>query len=53
LSRELKPLTESGLLERKDYGAVPPKVEYKLTGKGASFIPVVGAIRDWGERNLV
>jgi len=53
LSRELKALTESGLLERKDYGTVPPKVEYQLTGKGAIFLPVVGAIRDWGERNLV
>ncbi len=53
LNRELQALTESGLLARQDYGTVPPKVEYKLTGKGANFIPVVGTIRDWGERNLV
>jgi DNA-binding HxlR family transcriptional regulator len=52
LSRELKALTESGLVDRKDYGLVPPKVEYRLTGKGRSFVPVVAAIRDWGERYL-
>ncbi|MGY3645902.1 DNA-binding HxlR family transcriptional regulator [Bradyrhizobium sp. LM4.3] len=52
LSRELKALTESGLIDRKDFGEVPPKVEYRLTRKGKSFVPVVAAIRDWGDRNL-
>ena len=52
LSRELKALTESGLIDRRDFGVVPPKVEYRLTRKGRSFVPVVAAIRDWGERNL-
>jgi DNA-binding HxlR family transcriptional regulator len=52
LSRELKALNESGLIDRKDYGLVPPKVEYRLTVKGRSFVPVVSAIREWGERNL-
>jgi DNA-binding HxlR family transcriptional regulator len=52
LSRELKALTESGLLERKDFGVVPPKVEYRLTRKGKSFVPVIAAIRDWGSRHL-
>jgi DNA-binding HxlR family transcriptional regulator len=52
LSRELKALTESGLIDRKDYGVVPPKVEYRLTRKGKSFVPVIAAIRDWGSRQL-
>jgi DNA-binding HxlR family transcriptional regulator len=52
LSRELKALAESGLIDRKDYGVVPPKVEYRLTGKGKSFVPVIAAIRDWGSRYL-
>jgi DNA-binding HxlR family transcriptional regulator len=52
LSRELKALTESGLLERRDFGVVPPKVEYRLTRKGRSFVPVIAAIRDWGSRHL-
>jgi DNA-binding HxlR family transcriptional regulator len=52
LSRELKALTESGLIDRKDYGEVPPKVEYSLTRKGRSFVPVVATIRDWGSHHL-
>ena len=52
LSRELKALALSGLIDRKDYGVVPPKVEYRLTRKGRSFVPVIAAIRDWGARHL-
>jgi DNA-binding HxlR family transcriptional regulator len=52
LSRELKALGESGLIVRKDYGVVPPKVEYRLTPRGRSFIPIIAAIRRWGDRNL-
>ena len=52
LSRELKALTESGLIDRKDFGVVPPKVEYRLTAKGKSFVPVIAAIRDWGTRHF-
>ena len=52
LSRELKALAQSGLIERKDFGVVPPKVEYRLTPMGRSFIPVVGEIRKWGARHL-
>ncbi|MGB7542966.1 MAG: helix-turn-helix domain-containing protein [Burkholderiales bacterium] len=52
LSRELKSLTQTGLIDRKDYGVVPPKVEYRLTPKGESFVPVIAAIRKWGSRHL-
>jgi DNA-binding HxlR family transcriptional regulator len=52
LSRELKALAESGLIDRKDYGVVPPKVEYRLTRKGKSLVPVIASIRDWGSRYL-
>jgi DNA-binding HxlR family transcriptional regulator len=52
LSRELKALTESGLIDRKDFSVVPPKVEYRLTRKGKSFVPVISAIRSWGMRHL-
>ena len=52
LSRELKALALNGLVDRKDYGVVPPKVEYRLTRKGQSFIPVIAAIRKWGTRHL-
>ena len=52
LSRELKALSLSGLIVRKDFGVVPPKVEYRLSRKGQSFIPVIDSIRKWGERHL-
>jgi DNA-binding HxlR family transcriptional regulator len=52
LSRELKALTEAGLHDRRDFGVVPPKVEYRLTRKGKSFVPVIAAIRNWGTRHL-
>ena len=52
LSRELKALTESGLIDRKDFGVVPPRVEYRLTRKGRTFVPVIAAIRNWGTRHL-
>lgn len=44
LSRELKALAEAGMIARKDYGLVPPKVEYSLTPAGASFVPVIASI---------
>lgn len=50
LSRELKALAASGLIARKDYGQVPPKVEYSLTRLGQSFVPVIAVIRRWGHR---
>jgi len=52
LSRELKALALAGLIDRKDYGVVPPKVEYRLTRAGESFIPVIAVIRRWGMRHL-
>ena len=52
LSRELKALPEAGMIARKDYGLVPPKVEYRLTEAGKGFIPIIAVIRDWGERHL-
>jgi len=47
LSRELKQLTSNGLIERKDFGVVPPKVEYRLTHNGKIFCP-----RDRGDPRL-
>jgi DNA-binding HxlR family transcriptional regulator len=53
LSRELKALVEFGMLERKDYRAVPPKVEYSLTPEGRSLVPVIAVLHKWGVENLV
>jgi len=52
LTQQLRELEADGLLTRKVYHQVPPKVEYRLTRKGRSFVPVIAAIRDWGTRHL-
>ena len=52
LSRELKALAEMGLICRKDYRVLPPKVEYSLTPMGRSLLPVIASIHDWGVRHL-
>jgi DNA-binding HxlR family transcriptional regulator len=52
LSRELKALTDAGLIARNDFGTIPPKVEYRLTLAGRSFIPIIASIQAWGTRHL-
>ena len=52
LAQQLRELERDGLVERKVYAEVPPKVEYRLTRKGKSFVPVIAAIRDWWTRHL-
>ena len=52
LTQQLRELELDGIIHREVYPQVPPKVEYRLTRKGKSFVPVIAAIREWGERNL-
>ena len=49
LSNTLKSLEADGLIHRKEYPQIPPKVEYSLTEKGRSLIPILGEMCDWGE----
>jgi DNA-binding HxlR family transcriptional regulator len=48
LSRELKELTQRGLIDRKQYDVVPPKVEYSITEFGRGLKPILDAIVEWG-----
>lgn len=52
LSKQLKELVADGFLERIDYGEIPPRVEYRLTAQGESFIPILLAMKEWGEEEL-
>ena len=52
LSRELKALHDAGIIDRKDFGQVPPKVEYSLTAYGRTLLPVIETIHHWGIANL-
>ena len=51
LSVMLKELAADGLVVRKEYPQVPPKVEYMLTERGRSLIPILHNMCDWGERH--
>ncbi|HTG71791.1 MAG TPA: helix-turn-helix domain-containing protein [Candidatus Udaeobacter sp.] len=48
LAEKLRELEESGLIERKVYPVVPPRVEYFLTEGGQSIRPLLMAMLDWG-----
>ena len=51
LSSALKQLEADGLVNRKEYPQIPPKVEYSLTEKGRSLIPILDQMCDWGDKN--
>jgi DNA-binding HxlR family transcriptional regulator len=52
LTKELKHLEEKGVVLRKAYATVPPKVEYSLTEIGKSTAPIIASITKWGENYL-
>ena len=52
LSTQLKELENENIITRKEYPQVTPKVEYSLTPKGQSLIPIVIAMCDWGKDNF-
>ena len=49
LTSQLRQMEESGLLSRKVYAEVPPRVEYTLTDVGYSLKPILDAMWTWGE----
>ncbi|MBR1837263.1 MAG: helix-turn-helix transcriptional regulator [Kiritimatiellae bacterium] len=49
LTDALKALERDGLVRRKVYPVIPPKVEYSLTPRGASLAPILETLCDWGE----
>ena len=48
LTAQLRDMEEKGLLTRKVYAEVPPRVEYTLTETGYSLKPILDAMRAWG-----
>lgn len=52
LSTTLKTLEADGLIGRKVYAQVPPKVEYTLTDTGRSLIPLLVQLMEWAQRNM-
>ncbi len=52
LIQQLRQLEEDGLIERRQYPEVPPRVEYSLTKKGKTLVPIFQKIGDWGREHL-
>ncbi|MBP3818413.1 MAG: helix-turn-helix transcriptional regulator [Butyrivibrio sp.] len=52
LANSLKELEKDGLVERKMYDEMPVRVEYTLTDKAKSLIPILLELKKWGEDNL-
>ncbi len=53
LSARLSKLEELGLIERRAYTEIPPRVEYNLTHKGLALSPVFTAMQDYAEKWLI
>jgi len=51
LSSHLKELEADGLVERKEYPQIPPKVEYSLTDKAQTLLPILEELCEWGVKN--
>ena len=51
LSLSLRELEADGLVSRKEYPQIPPKVEYSLSERGQSLIPILDALCEWGEQH--
>ena len=51
LSSTLKQLEADGLIVRKEYPRIPPKVEYSLSERGQSLMPILDQMCEWGDRN--
>jgi DNA-binding HxlR family transcriptional regulator len=52
LSLRLRALEEEGVIERKTYPEVPPRVEYALTEKGRALVPLIESMRVYGREWL-
>ncbi|KGX91968.1 MarR family transcriptional regulator [Pontibacillus halophilus JSM 076056 = DSM 19796] len=52
LTQQLRELEQDGIIERRIYNQVPPKVEYSLTDYGKSLETILSALCVWGEQHM-
>ncbi|MFR5632016.1 MAG: winged helix-turn-helix transcriptional regulator [Monoglobales bacterium] len=52
LSSQLKELEADGLIIRNEYPQVPPKVEYSMSERGLSLMPVLQSLCEWGTKHI-
>ena len=52
LTQQLRELERDGIVHREVYPVVPPKVEYSLTERGHTLVPILRAMENWGETHM-
>ena len=53
LNNQLKELEKDGIIIRKEYPQIPPRVEYRLSKRGLSLMPILEEMCKWGEVNKI
>jgi DNA-binding HxlR family transcriptional regulator len=53
LTTQLRELENDGIVKRKIYAEIPPRVEYFLTEKGKTLQPIIGMMATWGNEHLL
>ena len=52
LTTQLRELDQDGLIKRTVYAEIPPKVEYSITDKGKTLVPILDLMCEWGAKNM-
>jgi len=53
LTTQLRELENDGIVARKIYPEIPPRVEYSLTERGRTLLPIIDLMRDWGNEHVL
>ena len=52
LTQQSREMEEDGLIERKIFAEIPPRVEYYISDSGKTLFPVIDAMSEWGLKDM-